>query len=315
MMKYLLLFTGFILLGFSPVSYGVEAKANKKNVQVGEQFQVKFEIQIASNKTVVFQPEKTVLKAVRTNRSTNKQYTIELDVTGFFLEERDKIQGKEYWIGTYTLTSFEEGIIVIPKFKFNVNGKALSSNPVMIFVDLMPVDKKVDLHDIEENFIELKVPFFEKYERIIWWLVLIAVLGILVAAYFLFLKKMKPEKAEEEIVLTTNERRGVAIAQLTALMEKELWAKDELKQHFTELSLIVRRYISKEMGTSYLEKTSLEIQLFLRKKGYREGLIKPLGLILNVSDMVKFAKSSVEKEGVFKVYQDAKSFIEEFEKN
>ena len=88
-----------------------------------------------------------------------------------------------------------------------------------------------------------------------------------------------------------------------------------MKQHFTELSLIVRRYISKEMGNSYLEKTSLEIQLFLRKKGYREGLTKPLGLILNVSDMVKFAKSSVEKEGIFKVYKDAKSFIEKFEKN
>lgn len=315
MMKYLLLLTGFIFLGFSPVSYDVVAKANKKNVQVGEQFQVKFEIQIAANKKVEFQPEKTTLKVVKTNRSTNKQDTIELDVTGFFLEERDKIQGKEYWIGTYTLTSFEEGIIVIPEFKFNVPGEALSSNPVMIFVDLMPVDEKVDLHDIEENFIELKIPFFEKYEREIWWLVLIAVLGILIAIYFLFLKKFKPVKVEEVIVLTTNERRSAAISELTVLMEKELWAKDEMKQHFTELSLIVRRYISKEMGNSYLEKTSLEIQLFLRKKGYREGLTKPLGLILNVSDMVKFAKSSIEKEGIFKVYKDAKSFIEEFEKN
>ena len=314
MIKNLLLIFAVLLVAIVSNAQVVSATA-KKSVQLGEQFSVKFEIEINSNKKVEFQPEKATLKVARTDRVTNKQDTIDLEVTGFFLVERDKIQGKEYWIGTYTLTSFDEGIIVIPPTKFKANGKTLSSNPLLIFVDLMPVNKKVDLHDIEENFVEIKVPFFEKYEQEILWLVFIAVLGILVAIYFIFLKKFKPQKVEEVIEISTNERRTQAITELTTLMEKELWAKDELKQHFTELSLIVRHYISKEMGNSYLEKTSLEIQLFLRKKGYREGLIKPLGLILNVSDMVKFAKSSVEKDGIFKVYQDAKSFIEEFEKN
>ncbi len=313
MMKKTLLF--FVLLFIANLSIAQEVKAtlSKKNVQLGEYFQIQFEIEIQSEDKIIYAPQKEKLVALASKKNSIEKDTFYLEINGAFLEKNEKIQGKLFWQGTYTVTSFEEGLFVIPPHAFRLNGKAIMSNPLLLQVNLVAKKKDVDLYDIEESFEELPSPFYEQAKKVILWSLFTLLLIGLVFGYILFLRK---KSKQQEVVPTppnSNTIKKMAIADLNALMEQKLWEKDELKEHFTQLSLIARRYLGKEMGSSYLEKTSLEIQLLLRKKGCPERWLQSLGLILNVSDMVKFAKSSVEAEGIYSIYDMAKSFIEEFE--
>jgi len=93
-----------------------------------------------------------------------------------------------------------------------------------------------------------------------------------------------------------------------------MWRNNQEKEHFTELSLIIRRFLNEEFNNRFEGKTSFEIQMILRKEHFSSKQLNDLGLILNVSDMVKFAKSSVEEEGIQAIYLKAVEFVNENEK-
>ncbi len=93
-----------------------------------------------------------------------------------------------------------------------------------------------------------------------------------------------------------------------------MWRNGLEKEHFTELSLIVRELLNNQYKNQFVGKTSFELQLILRKEHFSAQLLNDLGLILNVSDMVKFAQSSVEEDGIQAIYAKAVEFVNEMEK-
>jgi RNA-binding protein YhbY len=91
----------------------------------------------------------------------------------------------------------------------------------------------------------------------------------------------------------------------------KLWEKGKLKEHFVELSFILRSYLTSRYTVSLLEKTSFETKLILAKKGLNEGTIVAIARILSESDMVKFAKSEPELMAILKVSTLAKQIVAE----
>lgn len=311
-MKKTLIFFLFVWCFTSGFSQEVKTTLSKAKVELGEPFQIRFELEIKAKDKISFNPQTKQVAILKNIKNSLQKDTVFLDITGPFEEKNEKIQGKLYWQGNYTVTCFEEGMFVVPPSAFRLNGKAIMSNPVLLVVHLVPKKENVDLYDIEETFTEIPSPFYEQVKRIISWSLLFLLVIAIVIFFIVFLRKQKT-KPVEEVRPSQADLKSAAIAELNVLMRKELWKNDELKTHFTELSLIVRRYLSKELGHSFLEKTSFEIQFLLRNKNYPERWLRPLGLILNVSDMVKFAQSSLQQEGVFSIYDEAKKFIEEFD--
>ncbi len=296
-------------------SQEVQATLSKKTVQVGEPFTLNFEIDGTENYSIVSLGKKKKLAVLKQSKKKGTPDTSYIELIDKFNAKIEKIQGNFYWQGNFELMAFEEGVFVIPPMSFrSEKGKNLESNPVLLMVELVPVNKDTELYDIQENFVEIKVPFFQKYKNEILWFLFIVLILAGVFVYRYYGKKRRQLAPSTAPLVNQKTRKEKAVNDLNALMKKELWNSGELKEHFTQLSFIVQEYLSAEMGMSFLEKTSLEIQLIHRQKGYSQGTIDTLGFILNVADMVKFAQSEVEKEGIFKIYEKAKSFIETFEK-
>lgn len=311
MMKNTFFLLSLLFVAFLSNGQEIISKTNKKNIQVGEPFTLEFEFEIKSTDQVKFEPKQETIKVAKTNKEKSISDSASIDVLSFSSNPEEKIQGKYYWKGNYELICFEEGWYIFPPQTFVINGKTVQSSPELIIVDLVAKKKGVDIYDIEESFQELPSSFYENAKQIILWSVLVIALIAIGLLYYFFVYKKKPKEEKTEKKELT--RKELAINELNILMKRELWEKEQLKEHFTQVSLIVRRYLSAEIGESLMERTSFETQLILRKKGFSEDKLKPLELMLNVSDMVKFAQSSIAKEGIFSIYQETKTFIENFE--
>ncbi len=312
MIKKSYFFLFLLLVNHSVFAQELKTSVSKKNINVGEPFRVEFELLPNGDETIKFSPEKDSVLVFMLNDSTKQRDTAYFEVLSYSSPQKEKIQGKYYWKFGYELMGFEPGYFFFPPKQFVTNGKRQMSNPVLIPIALMEKDINVDLYDIEENFSELPSPFIENLKRVVLWSLLVVVLIVMAAIYYFLFYKKRAKSTNEGLIHAPNNKKE-ALHALNELMKKELWEKDQLKEHFTEISLITRKYLSKETRHSFMERTSLETQLILKKKGMNQSQLEPLGLILNVSDMVKFAQSSLGKEGIISVYQVTKKFIEEFE--
>jgi len=85
--------------------------------------------------------------------------------------------------------------------------------------------------------------------------------------------------------------REIALTKLDALQQAQLWKKDQIKEHYATLSLIVREYLEGNYGIAALESTTIEIMPLLASSNFPATQKTSLREILNQADMVKYAQS------------------------
>lgn len=88
----------------------------------------------------------------------------------------------------------------------------------------------------------------------------------------------------------------VANKALVELGHRKLWQKGKFKTYYTELTSILRAYISGRWGVGALEMTTDEIIVALRDVEMPSSSRNDLIAILRTADMVKFAKAEPEAE-------------------
>ncbi len=112
---------------------------------------------------------------------------------------------------------------------------------------------------------------------------------LLLARYF---KKNKKEKIEEvvvlEVVVTADEK---AINALNLLKDKALWQQGKIKEYQSELTFIIRRYLEERYHFAALEMTTDEISDALLNQDFDPKFSIDLKEILQIADLVKFAKA------------------------
>ena len=108
--------------------------------------------------------------------------------------------------------------------------------------------------------------------------------------------------------MSLKERTLLAI---DALDNEKLWEKEKLKEHFVELSYILRSYLTARYSITLLEKTTYEAKLLLTQNGLNEDTVENIGRILSESDMVKFAKSKPEVISILRVSTLARQIVAE----
>ncbi|MFN5912374.1 MAG: hypothetical protein ACK45H_13620, partial [Bacteroidota bacterium] len=89
------------------------------------------------------------------------------------------------------------------------------------------------------------------------------------------------------------------------------WEIGKLKEHYIELSFILRSYLSSRYDLNLLENTTAEAQLILSHKGLHPETIRVIGTVLDQSDMVKFARSAPIEVEVLKVSQQVRQIVAE----
>jgi hypothetical protein len=106
--------------------------------------------------------------------------------------------------------------------------------------------------------------------------------------------------------LSLAERAILAIDELEKL---QLWNQNRHKEHFVELSFILRSYYSSMYQLNLLEKTTSETQLLLQQLGLSAIHLKQIDFVLKHADMVKFAGSVLEENYVLSLDEKARECV------
>ena len=212
----------------------------------------------------------------------------------------------------YQISVFDTGTYVIPPFPvaFAASDTArkyqiIRSEPLKIYVRSVLADGERKLVDIKPP---QPIPF--PYLRFaIYGAVILGIIALVLGIYFYrkhrqqLLPFLKPEKVRpaHEIALEELEQFK---AQLPSLL-----AGEQFKPIFTEISTILRRYLENRYFISALEETTAEIKQSLQELHLLPEEQQLALEVLQLADMVKFARYVPEREEIDGAIHSLENFI------
>ena len=214
-------------------------------------------------------------------------------------------------------TIFESGSFFIPSIPFNFyeNGRTsvVSTNELLINVeDALPepanqvaVDT-VGLADIKPIYVESMT--FEDVAPLLLTFLLIGLIGGLI--YFLYRRAQNKKLPPKKEVIVIDPAHVIALRKLKKLKAEELWQNGSIKEYQSQLTFIVREYLENRYGISALESTTYEILGDLKPIRLSEEWKQKLREMLELADLVKFAKASPPESTHEKLMGYAIDFVE-----
>jgi hypothetical protein len=266
----------FCLCSFVSIAQ-VTSSIDSTKIKIGEQITYKIQVEADTTDLVIF-PEGQTFSPLEMIES------YEIDTT--------KKDSKYNFIKKYALTQFDSGVYTIPRQKVIIGDKTFFTDSLKVQVNNIVVDTtKQGLYDIKP-IIEV-----EKSASNFWrnLLIVLLILTIISALIYWFVWRKKPLTEEEEIaLLPPYDRAKMALKKLDESMYLQ---NEEIKEYYSELTFIIRKYLDEKVYDRALESTTDELiqRLKLLKDGNQIELsdedIKNLETIFKRADLVKFAKS------------------------
>lgn len=219
--------------------------------------------------------------------------------------------GRMRIIFSIPVQAFDSGEFVIPPLVYGNTTDSASTRPIKFKV--VPVQAKADdaIGDYAGTADPEEKGFFDWIPDWIidfWWIGVILILLLFALFYaikrkrthgYLFPKKPVPTPYEE------------AMTSLRDLNKRQLWQHGEEKEFFTELTDILRRYLRRGFGITAGEMTSREIISAMASNPVLQDKRKYFKDILNLGDIVKFAKVRPLPEDNEKAFNSALQFVKE----
>jgi len=265
------------LLSFISFSQ-VTTEVDTTKIRIGEQINYKIKVEADSTALVVFPEGQTFtpLEAVE---------ALKIDTT--------KKDSKFKLSRIYKLTQFDSGSYTIPRQKIIIGEKPFYTDSLRVDVGTVEVDTtKQKLYDIKP-IIEVEKSSSNWW---IWLLVVMAALALIGFLLWWFVWREKPLTEEEEIaLLPPYDRAKLALKKLD---NSQYLIRSEVKEYYSELTMIIRKYLDEKVYERSLESTTDELinRLQLLKEGnqfpFSKETLHNLETILKRADLVKFAKSA-----------------------
>lgn len=209
-------------------------------------------------------------------------------------------------IGQFDMPNVELNLDTVGGSQYNLLPLQPSSLIVMPPTDLIIPDSTQVIAPI------LPIMAEEKSREDWMWLVYLqmVLLGFCLLLLFL-LRKRKKELTPAKEVVVIRPSHEIAFERLEALDGKKLWQQGKVKEYQTELTYTIREYLENRFGIQALESTTGEINRSLKKVDFDEKHTTNLNNILQIADMVKFAKAKPE-ESIHQDFMDkARSFVKD----
>lgn len=262
-------------------------------IRIGEQFtltlQATYNVQQGTPQVVFPQYKDTIIENIEVI-SKNAVDTFLLDPTN---DPYTFIQRQ-----SYNLTSYDSGVYVLPPFQFSVNGQTTTSNALVVQVATIQIDTTLGIVDIMEP-VNLPISFGEymkMYQSYIYWG--LCIIALLILVWWLFKKYRARPVVEKEAVIPDIAPHLWAIERLQELRNKPYFEQGNAKQHYIEITGILRAYFEKRYHFLALELTSDEILREIRLYSWKTEQTDGLRKLLTLSDLVKFAKEKPTKSDV-----------------
>lgn len=253
----------------------IEAEMEVSNLLIGEQTSIKLKLtQGPEDHGIWLIPQDTLMRGVEILNLSKPDTS--------FIDNRLQIERE------MIVTSFDSALYLLPPVRIVFNSDTISSNQLALKVSSVDVDV-----EHPEQFYDIKSiwnpPFVLADYYLLIYGVLVGLLLICIIGWYWTYRKKKENILEGEAIPDMPPYEEAAMA--LALVKKEkLWQKEENKKYFTELTDIIRRYLARRFEFDAQEMTTEEILNFVRHKREFEMIERELTELLQLADMVKFAK-------------------------
>ena len=189
-----------------------------------------------------------------------------------------------------TITSFKDSLFYIAPQPFVCGGDTLWSEPLSLnVVQPFEVDTTLAITDIKDI---QKAPIW--WWGIIRWILLaLLLIGLGTGIYYLvrYIRKHNTGATEEAKQEPLRPAEEVALEKLDEIKAEKIWQEGKVKEYHTELTDVIREYISRRYEVSSTEKTSDEtLQELKPLMKEQKDLFDRLRKMLSLADLVKFAK-------------------------
>lgn len=281
-MKFSVLFAVVFML-FTLISYSqVSSAIDSTSIKIGEQITYSIQVETDTTSLVVF-PEGQTFSP--------------LEMIESYKTDTLKNNDKYSLIKKYGLTQFDSGAYTIPRQKIIIGDKTFFTDSLKVEVNNVVVDTtKQGLYDIK--------PIIHVNKKgSDWWkylLITLLIIGVIAFMMYWFIWRQKPLTENEQIaLLPPYDRAKLALKKLD---ESHYLEHQEIKEYYSELTFIIRKYLDEKVYDRALESTTDELisRLKLLKEGNQVDIskddIKNLESILKRADLVKFAKSAPDIE-------------------
>ena len=209
----------------------------------------------------------------------------------------------------YHITGFDSGRFYFPSFQFAFiksgakDKKIINTDSLAIFISRVPVDTAQPIKPIKEP-----VPIPDKIKNLLWYYILggLALIAIALAIFFLIRSRKKKGEFEKIQLKPPYEEAMLAIEKLR---KDRLWEKGEVKEYYTAITDILRRYISRRWNNDAFEMTTAEIMRAIKREKVEGPERRQLKAILELADLVKFAKHLSVPEENTRALEQASAFI------
>ena len=272
-----------IMLFFQLVAKGqteASAKLDTTDIMIGDQIKLHLSFSGPSDIEVVWPSiTDTIVSAVEV-----------IDRSG--IDTIPSNNNGELYTQNLTITSFDSGYYAIPPFRFQYRVK---EDTALHFVETVPL--LLGVHTVEvdttQAFKDIKMPIAAPYtfrEALPW---ILLGLGIILIGYLLYyyLKKKKHDEPVFKARKSKLPPHQIAFDALETLRFKKLWQNGKVKEYHTELTDILRTYISERFGVHAMEMTTEEIVESLEPTPVNEQALAKLKDTFMLADLVKFAKA------------------------
>ncbi len=206
------------------------------------------------------------------------------------VETTSKDGGMSEFKRSYTLTSFDDTLYLLPPITVKVDGKDYQTNELAlkvftIEVDTTQMDKFFGPKDVQDS------PFLWSEWESLFYLSLLMVLLLIPCLYlYLCLRDNKPVIKTIKIIkkVLPHQKAMKAIEEIKA---EKMVSSENQKEYYTRLTDTLRQYIEERYGFSAMEMTSTEIIERLSAVQDYDAL-EELRSLFTTADLVKFAKYS-----------------------
>ena len=256
--------------------YKIRSKVDSIEITIGDQMNMDIFVDVPNGSQVAFPQIKDTL-------------TAHIELVAASIVDTTVTDSGTTFHQRLVLTSFDTGYMAIPGIPIIIDqdtNKVLISDVQQIYVSDVDVNLEADIMDIKEP---REVPF--NWWGILKWVLLVLAISALIGGIGYFLWRKKKEK--DGVVFDKKPKipaHEIALKRLEAIREAKLWQNDRAKEFHVEVSDAVRQYIEDRFQLDALEQTTSEIMDSLKSVQINDELRAQIRKLLQLADLVKFAK-------------------------
>jgi len=285
----------FLLAINSNAQLAVSAALDSTTMMIGDQMKLHLSIQYPSSANIIKVDYSGLEKDENVELLKNGNFDT-INQSGLTILQKDLL-----------FSIYDSGSFYVPAIKvdYNFKGQNQSKSTYKIQVDVMtPQQDSVYLTAIKPIIKEARtlrdlLPIF-----------LIVLALILVLGLIFYLVNRKGKEVAPPPPMRKVPAHEIANDKLDGLKKKQLWQNGEVKAYQSELTYIVREYLENRYDAQALESTTSEILDQLKSLDFDDTMKSQLREMLELADMVKFAKAEPPVEAHERLMNYAESFVD-----